>query len=443
MFIRMQLTVLLFASSALLLTPAISTSETLFELYEIAVENDPTLNAATSVFLASKESKNFAQGGLYPEVDLTAEIGRNREDVEGTAVIGTADLTYFDSNYVQLQLKQPLYRLDVFSAIDIADAKSRAAAAEYELAQQNLIMRLADAYFAVLYAQDHLWFAEAEEQAIGKQLHNIERRYKAGKSTLTDLQEAESSHDLTLAQALIAKDDYDDSLEGLTQLTGLTHNNVARLSPDFIPQKLEPENLGYWIDLAERNNKKLNAERFSIQALKAEIKNQNSGHHPTLDLVAQYRTEETGGRFGESDTDDRSIMLQLDVPLYKGGQTSSKVRTANINLNEAIHNLRTTHRSVMRETRKSFRTAASSLNRINALKRVVISAETALASITKGYEVGTRTSADVLDAQHGLFKAQKEYSADKYRYLQNYLLLKNLIGSLNKEDVTTISQWFK
>ena len=210
-----------------------------------------------------------------------------------------------------------------------------------------------------------------------------------------------------------------------------------------MPGKLEPADSDYWVRLAEKNNKKLQADRHSIQALRYQIEHQNSGHYPRLNLVAKYRLEETGGRFGDSETDDRSIMLELAVPLYKGGQVNSKARTASINLNEAKDRLRSTHRSVLRETRKSYRTVMTSLRRISALKQAVLSAETALAMITKGYKVGTRTNTDVLEAQREVFRVHRDYSADKYNYTINYILLKNLTGTLSQDDLAFIDNWFE
>ena len=435
-------TSLTLSSAAMSAPGAVPSLETIFQIYDLAVINDPTLSAANSTFSASKENTRFARGGLQPEIILRGEIGRNREDVTVLDGLGAEGLSYFDSHKVQLRLKQPLYRKDIFTEIDIADAESRAAASEYKLAQQSLIMRLTEAYFDVLYAVDNQTFAHAEEQAIAKQLEYVKQRYKVGKSTITDLQEAQASHDLAIAQVIIAEDDHEDSLEGLTQLTGKEHKKIATLSTRFVPEKLEPSDLKYWADLAEQNNNKLRAERYSIQALQYEIDNQSSGHYPKLDLVAKYRIEETGGRFGHSEIDDQSIMLELDIPIYNGGQTNSKIRTAHINLNEAKHHLQNTHRSVMRETRKSYRAVMSSLKRIRALKQAVLSAETALAAIKKGYKVGTRTNVDVLIAQREVFKVHRDFSADKYSYTINYILLKNLTGTLSKDDLKTINNWF-
>ena len=187
----------------------------------------------------------------------------------------------------------------------------------------------------------------------------------------------------------------------------------------------------------------MKATNNSILALNYEVQQQRAKHYPTLDLVAKYRIEETGGRFGETDTKDGSIGLELDLPIYNGGQTNSRVRTAYLRQNEARFNLQKTRRSVIRETRKSYRAVMTSIQRIKALNQAVISTQAAAKAISKGYKIGTRTSAEVLDAQRDLFKAKRDYSADKYRYILNFLQLKNITGSLNKDDVSRISKWFK
>lgn len=415
--------------------------ETPLDVYEIALKNDPVLNASVSAYSASIENVEHAKGGMYPEVNITARADRHREDVETTGV-GTSGLYEYDSNDAQLKIKQPLFRKDLLSGIDIANAEKQKADYEFRLAQQDLIMRVMDAYFNVLSARNALKFAEAEKQSLHKQLQNIERRYKVGKSTKTDLQEATASHDLSVAQVIVSQDDYKDSLEGLSQLTGLRHLKIADLSSSFVPDKLEPANSNYWDDLAIKNNLQLQVARFSMLALKHEIEKQRAGHYPSLDLVAKYQVEDTGGRFGDTTTDDQSIGIELTIPVYKGGQTSSKVHLAVTRLNEARQNFIKTRRAVIRETRKAYRAIMSSVNLVGARKQAVISTESALNMIKKGYQVGTRTNADVFDAQREVYKAQRDFSADKYKYIINYLQIKHLTGSLTRDDVNAINRWF-
>ncbi len=422
-------------------TSVIAEPKSPLQIYEQAIDNDPSLRIANTRIWAKRENQFLSRGGLYPEIRLTAAIGRNREDVE-TQGVGTSGLTYFDDNNVQLKLKQPLYDKSKLSKVDAADAEFKVAENEHKIAQQDIIMQVTEAYFEVLFAQDNLGFADAENQTISEQLENVKRRYKVGKSTLTDLQEAQASYDLSRAQLILAQDNYNDALDGLTQITGSEHTEIARLSPTFQPTALVPANLDHWVNAAINNNLQMKATNNSILALNHEVKQQRARHYPTLDLVAKYRVEETGGRFGETDTEDGSISLELDVPIYNGGQTSSRVRSAHLKQNEEKFILQKTHRQVVRETRKSYRAVMTSLQRISALNQAVISAQAAANAIIKGYKVGTRTSADVLDAQRELFKAKRDHSADRYRYILNLLQLKNITGSLNKDDVTRIDKWF-
>lgn len=440
--LRLTTATFLLAISQLYSSATLAAAETPLQIYEIAIKNDPSLSIANALFFTKKEKQTLSRGGLYPELDLKTKIARNREDVDTTGV-GTSGVEYFDSHSIQLELKQALYSKDKFSKIDIADAEYLVAESEYKMAHQDMIMRVATTYFEVLSAQDNLNFAKAERQVITEQLQIIEQRYKVGKSTETDLLEAQASHDLAFADVILARDDYKDALEGLTQLTGRRHSQIAQLSPSFILTKLEPANLKHWVEAASRNNLQLQAERYSILMHKHEIEQQQAGHYPTLDLVAKYRIEETGGRFGDSNIDDQSIGLELDIPIYSGGQVNSRIRTAHLKLNESRFRLQKTHRKVVRQTQRAYRAIINSVNRINALKQAVVSTNAALAAITKGYEIGTRTTADVLDAQRELFKTKRDYSADRYNYALNYLQIKNISGLLSKDDLVIMDQWFK
>lgn len=422
-------------------TPKVE-AETPLQIYEIAIKNDPSMGIANAEYLAKEENKSLARGGLYPELDLTAEVARNREDVD-TSGIGTSGTTNFDSHKTQLELKQSLYNKNKFSKIDIADAEYKVAETEHKIALQEIIMSVATTYFDVLTAQDNLDFAKAENLALSKQLEIIKQRYHAGKSTKTDLLEVQASFDLSYAEVILTEDDYKDALEGLTQLTGEEHSQVAKLSDTFFPAKLEPANLEHWVETAKKNNLQILAERHSIQSHKFEIEQQRSGHYPSLDLVARYSIEETGGRFGDSNIDDQTIKLELDIPLYKGGQVNSRIREAHLRLNESKFRLLKTQRNVIRKTQKAYRAVINSLNRVKALDQAVGSAQAALTSITKAYKIGSRTTADVLDSQRDLFKTQRDYSADRYNYVLNYLQIKNIAGLLTKDDLVTIDLWFK
>jgi outer membrane protein len=217
---------------------------------------------------------------------------------------------------------------------------------------------------------------------------------------------------------------------------------LAPLGQKFKPITPEPLDSRHWVAEAEDKNPTLIAARYEVQTAGYEVTRFKSGHYPKFDVVARYGTEETGGRFGDSNIDDASIALQLEFPIYAGGQVSSRVREALNRKQEAQDEMLGTHRSVVRETNKVFRNTITAMNRIRALNVAVESTETALKSIRAGYTNGTRTNADLLRAQRELYKARLDYSASKYEYVANYFQLKNITGNLSENDVQIINSWF-
>lgn len=411
-------------------------------IYELAVKNDPEIRAAYAALQAEREKKNQSTGALYPNISLSGEIAANNEDVD-TDGIGNSGETSYGSYDLALTLKQPLYRKDLFTDLDITDSEILSANAEYKAAQQNLITRVLEKFFKSLAASDNLVFSIAERKAIEEQLIYTKKRYKVGKTTITDYLEAQAAFDLADAEVISAQDILNDSLDAITEITGETPENLSPLGKHFSPIKPNPANAKHWVNEAEANNPELIAARYQVQTAKFEVERFKSGHYPTFDIVAKYGTKETGGRFGDSTIDDASIALQLEVPLYTGGQVSSRVRASINKLDEAKEEMLKIHRSVIRETNKVYRNTLTALNRINALKVAVKSTRTAVNAIKKGYIAGTRTNADLLRAQRELFKAKLNFEAAKYAYTANYFQLKNITGKLTKNDIQLINTWFK
>ena len=259
---------------------------------------------------------------------------------------------------------------------------------------------------------------------------------------LTDYLEAQAAFDLADAQVISAEDLLRDTIDAIEEMTGVRPKTLAPLGKKFTPIKPDPANADQWVIEAEKNNPGLIAARYQLQSAKYEVERYKSGHYPRFDVVARYGTEKTGGRFGDSTIDDASIALQLEFPIYTGGQTSSRVREAYNRVDEAQENMTGTHRSVIRETKKVYRNTVTALNRIKALNVAVKSTKTAVKSIKAGYRAGTRTNADLLRAQRELYKAKLDYEAAKYEYTANYFQLKNITGKLTKDDIELINAWF-
>lgn len=420
----------------------VAASTTLLDVYSDALNNDPELKAEHALTQAEVERREAASGSLLPSVTLSGEIARNREDVETTG-IGTQGLSYFDSNQLELTLKQPLYRKDIYADVDARRASSLAAEYDYRSTAHELIMRVTRQYLAVLAARNDLEYIETEKNAIDEQLQNARKRHKAGISTNADLYEAQASYDLAIAQVIVAESNLFDANASLEEITDRQYGDLSDLKDDFTPGFTGPAELQYWIDAAERGNPQLTASRYRIATLQHEVERSSAGHYPRLDIVAKYSSSETGGRFGDSNIDDQSIALQLEVPIYEGGKVNAQVRESISRLDAEKEKLTKIHRQITREISKAFKSTQSTINRVSALKQAVKSAESALSAIKSGYKAGSRTSSDILDAQQALFKAKRDYMQEQYKYILSYLELKQLAGSISIDDVKHVSQWFK
>ena len=416
-------------------------TDTPLSIYQLAEKNDAEILAAYASLQAERETRNQSKGALLPSLILTGEVAANREDIDATTATNSGE-TSFNSHDVALTLRQPLYRKDLFTDLDITDSKILVAEAEYKAAQQDLITRVLVKFFEALAASDNLDFSISERNAIEEQLEFTKKRYKFGKSTVTDYLEAQAAFDLADAQLIAAQDLKKDTLDAIKEITGIPPQELAPLGNKFKPVTPDPLDADHWVTEAENKNPTLIAARYQVQTASYEVNRFKSGHYPKFDVVARYGTEETGGRFGDSNIDDASIALQLEFPLYTGGQVNSRVREALNRKQEAQDEMLGTQRSVIRETNKVFRNTITAMNRIKALNAAVKSTETALKSIKAGYKAGTRTNVDILRAQRELYKARLDYSASKYAYVANYFQLKNITGNLSKNDVQIINSWF-
>jgi outer membrane protein len=437
-FISLLLTLVLTAYAGVVA----AATDTPLTIYQLAEKNDAEILAAFAALQAERETRNQSKGALLPSLVFTGEVAANREDVDTNGVATNTGETSYNSHDVALTLRQPLYRKDLFTDLSITDSNILVAESEYKAAQQDLITRVLTNFFEALAARDNLAFSRAERDAIEEQLEYTKKRYKVGKSTVTDYLEAQAAFDLSDAQVIAAQDLVRDTLDALHEMTGVPPKELAPLGKMFKPVTPDPLDAQHWVAEAENKNPTLIAARYEVQTASYEVDRFKSGHYPKFDVVARYGNEETGGRFGDSNIDDASIALQLEFPIYSGGQVSSRVREALSRKQQAQDEMLGTHRSVIRETNKVFRNTITAMNRIKALSVAVKSTETALKSIKAGYTAGTRTNADLLRAQRELYKARLDYSASKYEYVANYFQLKNITGNLSEDDVQIINSWF-
>ncbi|MDD3518908.1 MAG: TolC family outer membrane protein [Chromatiales bacterium] len=411
-------------------------------VYELALQNDSELRAAEATYRAALENRPIARAALLPQISLSASRTHNETDVSPDGA-PSSDYGYDTDDY-RLTLNQSVYDYRNWVQLKQADLGTYAAGATRDAARQNLIVRVAQAYFDVLAAEDSLTFAKAEKEAVARQLEQTQRRFEVGLIAITDVKESQAQYDLTVAQEIAATNQLDVAREALTVVTGESIDMLAKLSAELPLLKPEPANVQEWVDWALTNNLQLVATRYSTEVSAEEIKRQRGGHYPTLGLAASYaRTELGDNPQGARDVDDTQIALQLQIPIFSGGLTTSLTRQAREQFDAAKEQHELVRRNTVRSTRASYLTVEANVARVQALARALESTQAAAEAAQAGFEVGTRTAVDVLLALREVYRAQRDYAQARYDYLVETLRLRQAAGILVVDDLMHINRWLE
>lgn len=416
----------------------------LVQALNLAQKNDMVLQAAQAEYLAVAEVESQSTSALLPTVSVSLFSQKNSTETSNATGVFTDGASDFSSDGYTVSLKQTLYNQQLFDTMDESEAISAQALASFEAAKQTLIIRLAQAYFGVLAAQDNVAFAEAEKKANARLLKQNQERFKVGMIAITDVKEAQANYDSTVAQAIIASNNLSNQHEALWLIINQRPDSLSSLK-DSIPLTFsELEDIKTWQDKALANNLLLRASSYALEAAKNNFDSQRSGHYPTLNLNAQHSSTSSDGSssgFGARDLDDTSIGLSLDIPIYSGGYTSSKIRQSAAELDRAKMLFEKMTRQTIQEMRVAYLGVQAAIAQVIAFKQVLISTESATEATQLGFEVGTRTSVDVLLAQGNLFKSQRDYAQARYDYILKLLEIKYAAGLLSADDIQNISQW--
>lgn len=429
--------------AALLLVPLAEQARAtdLMDTYKMAEQSDPQYRQAAANKRAVMESKPQAVAQYLPSLNGSAGVSYNNDDITG-GTFGAGNYSYESHNF-GLTLRQPLFHWDRYLQIQQADSNIKQADAQLTLARQQLMVRVAQAYFNVLAAQDSLEFARAEKRALKRQLDQTKQRFEVGLTAITDVQEAQAGYDRATAQEIAAENDIDNTQESLRAITGQYTKNLDGLSEKMPLVKPSPADIEAWTNQALHRNLAVIAAQDAVDASREQVKVQDAGHYPTVDLVSQYGYSTSGGRFGNSTNKDGSVGVQLNVPIYQGGYVSSKTREAQQRMQEQMERLVQARRDAHRQTRQSYLGVISGISQIKALKQAVVSSETALESTQAGYEVGTRTAVDVVTAEQATFQAKRDYARARYNYLIDTLQLKLASGALSTDDLSQVNMWLQ
>ncbi|WP_270422390.1 outer membrane channel protein TolC [Citrobacter portucalensis] len=417
----------------------LSQAENLMQVYQQARLSNPELRKSAADRDAAFEKINEARSPLLPQLGLGADY---------TYSNGYRDANGVNSNATSasLQLTQTLFDMSKWRALTLQEKSAGIQDVTYQTDQQTLILNTATAYFNVLNAIDVLSYTQAQKDAVYRQLDQTTQRFNVGLVAITDVQNARSQYDTVLANEVTARNNLDNAVEQLRQVTGNYYPELASLNVDGFKTN-KPQAVNALLKEAENRNLSLLQARLSQDLAREQIRLAQDGHLPTLDLTASTGVSDTsysGSKTNSSQYDDSNmgqnkIGLSFSLPLYQGGMVNSQVKQAQYNFVGASEQLESAHRSVVQTVRSSFNNINASISSINAYKQAVVSAQSSLDAMEAGYSVGTRTIVDVLDATTTLYNAKQQLANARYTYLINQLNVKSALGTLNEQDLVALN----
>lgn len=419
--------------------------QNLLDIYQLALTSDPTLASAHSANTAAQEKVVQGKALLLPNISLNGNASRSYTDIQyrgGASFFGNGGPETFNTLGYSLNVSQPLFRKQ--NSVQYEQSKIQVAQADKQLqaVQQDLILRVAQVYFDVLLAQDKIDLINAQKAAISKQLEQAKVNFEVGSATITDVDEAQARYDLTLAQEIAAINDLEVKKRTIQSVVGQLPQRLATARADLKAGIPEPREMEKWVEMAEQNNLALIIQQRAYDIASQEVERANAGHLPTLDAVGSYADSRANGGingFG-ANTQNTTIGLQLGIPLYQGGAISSKAREAVANKQKAQDDVEIARRQADLDARQAFLNVSSAVAQVQAYEQALKSSQSQLDSTTLGYEVGVRTSVDVLNAQQQFYSAKRDLLQSRYSYLLSLLKLKSVAGILTEADLGDINK---
>jgi outer membrane protein len=419
-------------------TPPLQAQD-LMDIYRLAVEQDAEFRIAEFEYLASRESLPIASSLRKPQIDFGANLSQT--ELDGLVISNNTNQNIGYS----INLTQTIYNAENRATIDAAGASVTQARAELEVAQQDLILRVTESYFRILASQDVLEFARAEETAIARQLEQAQKRFEVGLIAITDVLEARARYDSALAQTILAENQLDNSFQALEVIIGQTPSlNPARLSDNLKLNRPVPAQSEPWVEIALQNNQSLLAALAAQQVADYERQIRNKSRYPTLDFTASYADADIENDNIIVDDDERqefSLGILFNVPLYTGGRISAERAQAEAAYQSARSTALLQKRLTSQNTRIAFLGVISGISEVTALEQALKSTNTALEATEAGFDVGTRTSIDVLISLRATYASRRDYAGARYQYLLNTLRLKQASGLLGTSDLENINIW--
>jgi outer membrane protein len=442
----------------------------LIQVYQEALLSDPIYQQAVAQRLSDNETSPIARSALLPQAAING--GPSLTKFNQGAVQGFPPYNATSKGYAfTLGLSQTVFNYAQFKALSEANAIGRSADATLNAAEQSLMVRVAQAYFAVLKDEENLIYSRSNQNAYAKQYDQINQQYKVGLKTITDVYTAKASYDTASANYIAAQTTLLNDKENLRAITGRLYPSLATLSEKFPLITPQPANMEAWVDTAKLQNWSIKAAQYSSQAARENVKQQYGGHLPTVSLQGAYsvsynnnfasttstNTVDSGGNVDDTSTTvsqvasylppaqthtkNATVTLNLGVPIFQGGGVVAQTNQARYGYQIANQKLEQAVRQTINTTRKSYLGIIAGIQQIKADRQAIKSSVSSLDGLRAGYRVGTQTLVDVLNQQQRMFLTQTQYATDRYAYVNNLLTLKQAAGTLSAEDLQAINAW--
>jgi outer membrane protein len=433
-------------------------AETLSDIYQNALQNDPVLRAARANFNAGKENESISKAYLLPVISASGSYSESEQDSESARIYFGGDpalsKTFSDSQTTTygVSLSQPLFNMPAWYQFQSGKALSKSASAQFAADQQTLILRVSTAYLDVLRAYDNNETRKAEQRAIQRQLEQTKERFEVGLLPITDVHEAQAVFDDAVVNSLEANGAVNIAFDGLRVLTGTDHSALAGLKDNFSAVNPDPIRSDDWVNFSLSNNYLLKVAKLGKDASYNQAKAATAQLYPTITFSANYSDSDSDGTTiaylneGNSvaDTfargDGHSFSVNLSMPIWSSGINAGKRQAAQQSL-ASSENYEATRRNTAQSSRARHQLVVTNAARVKARKQAITSAESALGATQAGYEVGTRNIVDVLAAQRSVFQAKRNYANARYDYILAMMSLKEVAGQLSPDDIYQLDAW--
>ena len=424
---------LLIIASALAASPVMAAD--LLEIYREALARDAQFAAARSQLMAAQERIPQGLAGLLPTIGLSANTGHNDADIKQP----TAASLGYNTNGYSVQLTQPLFRWQNWVQYDQSKLAVAQAEAQFSGAQQELITRVAQAYFDVLYAQDVLAFTGAQKTAIVQQLEQARRNFEVGTATIVDTHEAQARHDLAVSQEIGAQNDLAVRRQNLAAIIGAEPGMLQPFREALTIGRPQPDDGAAWVASAEDASPLVRVQQAALEIARREIERNRAAHYPTLDAVASYNHNRNPISASASEVNTQVVGLQFNLPIYSGGALRSRDREAVALADKARNDVDFARRRAAFDARQAYLGVTAGIAQVKALDAALASSTLALESNQTGMEVGVRINIDVLNAQSQVFATRRDLARARYDTVLAQLRLKAAAGTLGEEDVKALN----